>query len=169
MVRFNLHGREGHPQPPDEAAEDVTVRQYRFLLRTAPADALEAAHTEALPLLSPDERRSLLRAIQESLLVGGHLGDSDHSHIAHLIAAGERRSPGQLLTALPPPVLEHLAGRVLDAEASFGLFGGYAQWDGVDPAPEDDAPWADHGFTKRSHAHGGGVDPTGLERGIGDG
>jgi hypothetical protein len=36
------------PDDPVAADEDPVVREYRYLLRTAAADALEAAHTEAL-------------------------------------------------------------------------------------------------------------------------
>ena len=38
--------------------EDVVVRQYRFLLRTAPADALEMAHVEALSGLGRSRGRA---------------------------------------------------------------------------------------------------------------
>src|SRR5690242_17707032 len=40
-------------QPSPGAAEDQAVRQYRFLLRTAPQDALEAAHVDALSAIGP--------------------------------------------------------------------------------------------------------------------
>ena len=42
------------------------VRQYRYLLRTAPPDALEEAHIEALGQLGQAQRRLLLDAIQAS-------------------------------------------------------------------------------------------------------
>jgi hypothetical protein len=40
----------------DEGAEDQAVRQYRYLLRSAPSDALEAAHAQALSRLSEQAR-----------------------------------------------------------------------------------------------------------------
>ena len=69
-----LHRSRGHADdraetPPTHAfgtdAEDPVVRQYRFLLRTAPSDALEAAHAEALPTLEPHTRAAVLAAVQE--------------------------------------------------------------------------------------------------------
>lgn len=145
MSRF---GFRGQPEPPGEASgeEDPLVRQYRYLLRTAPADALEAAHGEAIPALSQANQESLLEAVQGSLLVGGHLTTRDHAKIAHLVTAGERRAPGQLLAALRADVLQSLAAAVLDSEPSFGLLGGYASWDGAEPQTPDHPDWADGGF-----------------------
>lgn len=85
------------------------VRQYRYLLRTAPADALEAAHTEAIPLLSVAHQESLLTTLRSSLLVGDHLNPGDHRKIAHLVTQGERRSPSVLLAALPYDVTSRTA------------------------------------------------------------
>jgi hypothetical protein len=145
MGRFSFRGQ---PDSSDEASvdEDVVVRQYRYLLRTAPADALEAAHVDAIPVLSQAHQESLLETVQRSLLVGGHLTTSHHAKIAHLVTAGEQRAPGQLLQALPAEVLKSLAAAVLDSEASFGLLGGYASWDGAEPQPADHPDWADGGF-----------------------
>ncbi|GAB3083632.1 hypothetical protein [Pedococcus soli] len=157
--KFGKHDQRGES---GGGKEDPVVRQYRYLLRTAPADALEAAHTEAIPLLSTAQQQTLLRSLQDSLLVGGRLGAGDHAKIAHLVTGGERTSPGRLLAALPADVLQRLATSVLAAEASFGLLGGYAHWDGAEPASAD-AAHEGHGFdpdagdakTKRLGADGG--------------
>ncbi len=146
MSRFTF-GKQQYPYvDPADATEDPLVRQYRFLLRTAPVDALESAHTEAISLLSQSHQESLLETVRSSLLVGDHLTTSAHAKIAHLVTDGERRAPGQLLTALPREVLQDLAARVLESESSFGLLGGYAGWDGAEPPPADDSEWADGGF-----------------------
>lgn len=157
-------GKRNSPQgAPASTSEDPVVRQYRYLLRTAPADALEAAHAEAIPLLSEAHQESLLGTLRRSLLVGDHLTSSDHVKIAHLVTNGERRSPGQLLSALPAEVLQDLAASVLRSEASFGLLGGYAQWDGAEPELHDLSAYEGDGFdpkagkgkTKRLDADGG--------------
>ncbi|WP_345502931.1 hypothetical protein [Pedococcus ginsenosidimutans] len=128
--------------------EDVVVRQYRYLLRTAPADALEVAHVEALPQLRWRERGLVLAAVQDGLVAGLRLDRDQVRALAHLVTLGERRSPGAFLAAVDPVTLRHLADLVVVAEASFGLFGGYATWDGSDPvAPEE--PWTDSGFAER--------------------
>lgn len=145
MGRFTFGKHEPHGEPAN-AAEDPVVRQYRYLLRTAPADALEAAHAEAIPRLSGAQQESLLVTLQSSLLVGDRLTVGEHVKIAHLVTVGERRSPGRLLTALRTDVLQDLAASVLGAEASFGLLGGYAQWDGAEPQASDGSAYEGDGF-----------------------
>src|SRR5690349_15703187 len=109
MSRFTVGRRHDPHSVQADTDEDPLVRQYRYLLRTAPADALEAAHAEAISLLSEPRQQSLLETLRKSLLVGDHLSAGDHAQIAHLVTNGERRSPGQLLTALPSEVRQDLA------------------------------------------------------------
>ncbi|QGN58779.1 hypothetical protein [Nostocoides sp. HKS02] len=126
--------------------EDLSVRQYRFLLRTAPLDAMEEAHVEVLERMAPSRRVVVLQAVQRGLVAGLRLTPDDVRRIAHLIVLGERRSPGDFLSACPQNVLIPLAEGVIVAEASFGRFGGYAGWDGTEPAVDpgiDDSPFAE--------------------------
>lgn len=115
--------------------EDQTVRQYRFLLRTAPLDALQAAHLEALGTMGPGHREAVLRAVQDGLVAGGRLTADDIGALARLVTIGERRDPGAFLAACDGLVRHSLAAAVIESEAVFGLFGGYADWDGLDPEP----------------------------------
>lgn len=129
-----------------EVLEDQSVRQYRFLLRTMPLDALEEAHVEALGSMARSRRSIVLRAVQHGLVTGLRLGPDAVRPIAHLLTLGERRRPGDFLRACPLPVLVQLAEAVIVAEASFGRFGGYAAWDGQDPDIDpgvDDSPYAE--------------------------
>jgi hypothetical protein len=129
--------------------EDLVVRQYRFLLRTAPADALEEAHAEALAAMGENRRAAVLRGVQSGLVAGLRLTPADVRPLAHLITLGERRAPGAFLDACEQHALRDLADHVVLAEASFALFGGYAGWDGIEPeqAPEID----DSAFAERWH------------------
>lgn len=130
--------------------EDQAVRQYRFLLRTAPQDALEAAHADALSAIGPKHRETVLRIVQTELVAGAHLHVDDVVRLAHLMALGERRSPGVLTSSIPGPALSELAQAVIDSEPAFGLFGGYASWDGVDPEPPPEHDDSEYG--ERWHA-----------------
>jgi hypothetical protein len=123
--------------------EDPLVRQYRFLLRTAPLDALEAAHVEALSPLPADVRGAVLVAVQEGLVAGGRLRPDDVAAVARLLSRGERRSPGGFLRAVDPSTLGTVAQAVVASEAVFGLFAGYAAWDGAEPEAADVG--VDHG------------------------
>jgi hypothetical protein len=53
MSRFRMTRNHAADDPRERLVEDQGVRQYRVLLRTAPADAVEAAHSEALVRLTP--------------------------------------------------------------------------------------------------------------------
>jgi len=111
------------------------VRQYRFLLREAAPEAVEEAHIEAMTRLSPEQRLLILTSIQHGLLAGQRLSPEDISKMARLIVLGERRSPNAFISACDPVVLRALSDAVIHADASFGLFGQYATWDGVDRPP----------------------------------
>ena len=144
------HARRGRQAQSSEPMEDQAVRQYRYLLRTAPQDALEAAHVDALSAIGPLHRETVLRTVQTELVVGAHLRADDIGPLAHLVTLGERRSPGVLTSSIPDPALSELAQALIDSEPAFGLFGGYASWDGVDPtAPEehDDSEYGEHWHT----------------------
>lgn len=132
-------------------AESQDVRQYRFLLRTANLDALEAAHREALEELSPKDRGRVLQGVRDGLVAGLRASADDVTIIAHLLTVGERRAPGAFLSACDLHALEQLARAVNVAEAAFGLFAGYTAWDGHEPdrSPErDDSEYAEGWHTR---------------------
>jgi hypothetical protein len=148
-------GRRRRQALAQEGAEDQEVRQYRFLLRTAPADALEAAHVEGLSAVGSEIREVVLRTVQSELVAGSHLQPDDAVPLAHLVTLGERRSPGVLTRAMPTPTLNVLARAVIGAEAAFGLFGGYADWDGRDPErplERDDSEYGESWHSDQLHA-----------------
>ena len=126
------------------------VRQYRFLLRESSPDAVEVAHTQALPRLSEGQRQDVLTGVHRGLVAGQRLTPEDTEALAHLIVAGERRQPNAFLAACEPSTLAALSRAVIDSEACFGLFGRYAHWDGADPEPEDESTWGDAGFNPDS-------------------
>jgi len=136
--------------PAIDRPEDQAVRQYRFLLRTAPRDALEAAHVEALSAIGAQHRETILRTVQIALVAGAHLRADDVGPLARLMTLGERRGPGVLTSSIPEPALSELAQAVIDSEPAFGLFAGYASWDGVDPDPPTEHDDSEYG--ERWHA-----------------
>ena len=73
----------------------------------------------------------VMTATQSALSAGARLSPDDYGPIAHLITLGERRTPGPLLGAYPAQALQALAEAVVHSDAVFGLFGGYAAWDGA--------------------------------------
>ena len=130
-------------ETPGAQPKDQNVRQYRYLLRTAPLDALQAAHHEALDHLAEGQRALVLTAVRDGLVAGQRLTTDATAAIARLVSIGERRDPRAFLDACDPGALRALADGVNHAEAAFGLFAGYAAWDGVDPQSRDAG--VDHG------------------------
>ena len=77
MGLFDLFGhkrsesRGAAPDPvmpaPGTSPDEQAIARYRYLLRTAPPEALEQAHAEAFAQLTPDQRRKVLESMSESL------------------------------------------------------------------------------------------------------
>lgn len=152
-----------------DAPEDQAVRQYRFLLRTAPQDALEAAHIDALSAIGPALRESVLATVRSELMAGAHLSADDVTPLAHLVTLGERRRPGAMVRSLPDPALSALAREVIDSEPAFGLFGGYADWDGKDPEPPPERDDSEYGQGWHAAAHANDGSAPGQWRGFSPG
>jgi hypothetical protein len=129
------------PAPPVLAEEDPVVRQYRYLLRTAPVDALEHMHREALARMTHEDCAAVLQTVQQQLVTGSRLHPDDVQALARLVVLGERRSPGVLLRHCDTAVLRRLSDLALVSEAAFGLLTGYAAWDGRDPEPPPEEDW----------------------------
>ena len=82
------------------SADEQAIARYRYLLRTAPPEAIEQAHAEAFAQLTPDQRRHVLRELSAELpeaernaaLRGG---DSPES-LARVATRAELREPGTM-------------------------------------------------------------------------
>jgi acyl-CoA reductase-like NAD-dependent aldehyde dehydrogenase len=60
----NDDARNAPATPPgDEAA----IARYRYLMRTAPPEAIEQAHAEAFARLTPEQRAAVLRGLADEL------------------------------------------------------------------------------------------------------
>lgn len=150
---MSLLRRSKSEQRPGGHDEDPVVRQYRYLLRTAPGDALDGIHREALAAIPAADRATVPRTIQEQLVAGLRLDADDVPALSRLLVLGERRTPGSLLRHCDPAVLGRLADAALVSEAAFGLLTGYAAWDGAEPAPAPEEEW-------EAHKHRNWGDPT---------
>jgi hypothetical protein len=88
--------------PPEPGADDGTrrdeeaIRRYRYLLRTAPPDAIEQAHAEAFAQLSPDQRRQVLGQLANNVPEYERVRDDDPRTLARMATRAEMRQPGFL-------------------------------------------------------------------------
>ncbi|MCA1585632.1 MAG: hypothetical protein LC791_12990 [Acidobacteria bacterium] len=76
------------------------IERYRYLLKTAPPDAIEQAHEEAFARLSPEQRRTVLEQLSsdapEYEQVAGTSKADDPRSLAKMATRAEMRRPGTL-------------------------------------------------------------------------
>jgi hypothetical protein len=84
---------------PSEADEQAIAR-YRYLVRTAPPEAIEQAHAEAFAQLSPEQRRRLLDELAGEMpdaerAAAQRAGDAPAA-LARVATRSELREPGSM-------------------------------------------------------------------------
>lgn len=145
---------------PDQRA----IERYRYLLATAPPEAVEQAHAEAFARLTPEQRRQVLQQLAEHVPPAERRGD-DPASLARMATRTEMRRPGTLERTLGGgggygagpgfgamvggSLLGTVAGVVVGSAIADALFGpafgdlgsdGFAEaGEGADAAGADDA------------------------------
>jgi hypothetical protein len=77
-------------------ADQVAIDRYRYLLRTAPPDAVEQAHAEAFARLTPEQRRQVLADVGATLPPAERSTTDDPQSLARMATRAEMRNPGTL-------------------------------------------------------------------------
>jgi hypothetical protein len=80
------------PRTPDQVAID----RYRYLLRTAPPDAVEQAHAEAFARLTPEQRRQVLAELGAQVPATERAQTDTPQDLARMATRAEMRQPGTL-------------------------------------------------------------------------
>lgn len=81
---------------PDRHPDDVAIDRYRYLLRTAPPDAVEQAHAEAFSQLTPEQRQRVLTEVGATVPESERATSDDPRSLARMATRAEMRSPGTL-------------------------------------------------------------------------
>jgi hypothetical protein len=116
---------EKRPPPPPHAQpqyaskrplnEDQAIERYRYLLRTAPPEAIERVHQEAFARLTPQQRAEVLRELSAHMPTYEQTTlsqqDADPRALARLATRAEMREPG---------LMERMLGRWGGGGSSFG-------------------------------------------------
>ena len=78
-------------------ADEQAIERYRYLLRTAPPDAIEQAHQEAFAQLTPEQRTQVLAELSRDL-PASERGNAqpEPNALARLATRAELRQPGTL-------------------------------------------------------------------------
>ena len=80
--------------------DEQAIERYRYLLKTAPPEAIEQAHAEAFAQFSPEQRRSVLERLSADAPAyeqGARTSKADDPHsLAKMATRAEMRRPGTL-------------------------------------------------------------------------
>jgi hypothetical protein len=117
------------------------IDRYRYLLRTAPPEDIERAHTEAFERLTPEQRRMVLDELARQVPDSEVTGD-DPASLARMATRAEMRAPGTMertFASVPGPgvggmFLATLAGAFVGSAIADSFFddSGSAASDGSD-------------------------------------
>ena len=142
------------------------MARYRYLLRTAPPEQLEALHAEAFAKLTPEQRQQLLREL--ATVSPGEAGTSaEPADLARAATRAEMRQPGTLQNTFSRgsfgggagmggmfagSMMGTIAGVVIGSAIADALFDGY------DQSPEAQDAGDTGGRTDSGDAGDGGTD-----------
>lgn len=84
------------PQRSQLSEDELAIERYRYLLRTAPPESIEAVHAEAFAKLTPEQRQQVYRALAESAPPGERLTSDAPDALARAATRAELRSPGTM-------------------------------------------------------------------------
>lgn len=76
--------------------DELAVDRYRYLLRTAPPDAVEEVHAEAFAKLTPQQRRLVFEELSQRAAVADRPASDDPRTLARSATRSELRQPGFL-------------------------------------------------------------------------
>jgi hypothetical protein len=130
----------GMPPAPGASEDERALARYRYLLRTAPPEQLEALHAEAFASLTPEQRQQLLQEL--STAAPGEAGTSaEPADLARAATRAEMRQPGTLQNTfsrgsfggagmgmggmLAGSMMGTIAGVVVGSVIADSLLGGY--------------------------------------------
>jgi len=101
-----LLGREDQQQQRQEqpqswgrqapASDEAAIERYRYLLRTAPPEAIEQAHAEAFAQLTPEQRKQVLDGLSQDVPEAERARSDDPRALARMATRAEMRAPGTL-------------------------------------------------------------------------
>jgi len=103
MGLWDRFGRGLGAQPASQAqplTDEQAIARYRYMLRTAPLEAIEQAHAEAFAALTPEQRRTVLEELKREMpeierAAATRTGDSAGA-LAQLATRAEIRQPGAM-------------------------------------------------------------------------
>ena len=169
----------GSSAMPDNDAQ--AVERYRYMLRTAPPEALEQAHAEAFSKLSPEQRRQVLSQLTDEAPAAERAAVAatsveDPRALARVATRAEVRNPGILErtlggggmgvgASLLSSFAMGFAGSMI-AQSLFSSMGGFGDHAVADASPDQPDADADEAAQADDTDDGGGdLDDGGFDGG----
>ncbi|GAA1863232.1 hypothetical protein [Myceligenerans crystallogenes] len=163
---------EQYQQPAGSRDPDqVAIDRYKYMLRTAPPEAVEQAHEEAFAKLTPEQRRKVLQDLNAQVPPHEQAMSDDPRTLARTATRAEMREPGTLQrsfgggggpgfgTMLGASLLGTIGGMVIGSAVANAMFG-----------PEFGDPTQEHAADAEAGAEGSEGDAgSGEEAGAGEG
>jgi hypothetical protein len=94
------HASPSSRAAPGDLTDEQALERYRYLVRTAPPDAIEQAHEEAFARLTPEQRRLALRDLSSAVPEHERTGRDDPRSLARMATRAETSRPGTVERAL---------------------------------------------------------------------
>jgi len=96
----SIFGRSAARRSAATSQDEQAIARYRYLLKTAPPEAIEQTHAEAFARLTPEQRRKVLEGLQPELSAGERsasqaIGDEPGA-LARVATRAEMRQPGAM-------------------------------------------------------------------------
>jgi hypothetical protein len=88
------HASASSRAAPGGLTDEQALERYRYLVRTAPPDAIEQAHEEAFARLTPEQRRLALRDLSAAVPEHERAGGDDPRSLARMATRAETNRPG---------------------------------------------------------------------------
>src|SRR3954471_3565240 len=99
---MSLFGRkpDARQESPAQSSDEQAIARYRYMLKTAPPETIEQAHAEAFAQLTPEQRRTVLQKMAESMpaseRASAEQGGANPQALARLATRAEIRQPGTM-------------------------------------------------------------------------
>jgi hypothetical protein len=147
---------------PETLSDEQALERYRYLVSTAPPEAIEEAHREAFERLTPEQRQQVLRELNAVSPANERVTDearADPETLARMATRSELRQPGVLERTLQRPglggaglggmfgssLMGSIVGSVLGSAIAHEMFGGFHHDSGAQDEGTSDAVASDEG------------------------
>jgi hypothetical protein len=122
LGRRETEGRE--PAKDQPLTDEQALERYRYLLRTAPPEAIEQAHAQAFERLTPEQRAQVHKQLSQELPPAERAvsPQPDPQTLARMATRAELREPGLLERIFGPGRVAGAGG--MGGMGMGGMFGG---------------------------------------------